>query len=180
MGEMRVLTVRQPWAWAIINGGKDVENRVRNVAGSYRGPVAIHAGAAWDESSYDNPKEWEIRRAITSKQNGWPADDGEVWASDMLEPEDERFVRSAIIGVVDLVGVHNATANDQTPMCWEFGDRMGAKAEGKFCSPWAQASEKHLELANPRPLANPIPFKGALGLRKIDTDTIARINAQVA
>ena len=30
---MRVLTVRQPWAWAIIHGGKDVENRVRNLAG---------------------------------------------------------------------------------------------------------------------------------------------------
>jgi hypothetical protein len=26
-GEVRVLTVRQPWAWAIIHGGKDAENR---------------------------------------------------------------------------------------------------------------------------------------------------------
>jgi hypothetical protein len=25
--EARVLTIRQPWAWAIIYGGKDVENR---------------------------------------------------------------------------------------------------------------------------------------------------------
>lgn len=41
---MRILTVRQPWAWALIYGGKDIENRSRNIAGSYRGPVGIHAG----------------------------------------------------------------------------------------------------------------------------------------
>ena len=48
---MRALTVRQPWAWAIIHGGKDVENRVRSL-GPYRGPVAIHAGLALDHE-YD-------------------------------------------------------------------------------------------------------------------------------
>lgn len=30
---LRVLTVRQPWAWSLIEGGKDVENRSRNIAG---------------------------------------------------------------------------------------------------------------------------------------------------
>lgn len=40
---MRAITVRQPYAWAIMHGGKDVENRSRNIAGSYRGPVAITA-----------------------------------------------------------------------------------------------------------------------------------------
>ena len=37
---MRVLTVRQPWAWAIIHGGKTIENRSRNVAGKYRDTAA--------------------------------------------------------------------------------------------------------------------------------------------
>ena len=46
---MRILTVRQPWAWAIIHGGKDVENRVRNIAGDYHGPIAIHAAKAGKE-----------------------------------------------------------------------------------------------------------------------------------
>ena len=45
---MRILTVRQPWAYAIVHLGKDVENRVRNIAGDYRGPVAIHAALAED------------------------------------------------------------------------------------------------------------------------------------
>lgn len=43
---MKAITVRQPWAWAIIHGGKDVENRTRNIAGGYRGPLVIHAGKA--------------------------------------------------------------------------------------------------------------------------------------
>jgi hypothetical protein len=39
---VKALTMRQPWAWATIYGGKDVENRRRRTA--YRGPLLIHAG----------------------------------------------------------------------------------------------------------------------------------------
>ena len=28
---MKALTVQQPWAWAIVHGGKDVENRTANI-----------------------------------------------------------------------------------------------------------------------------------------------------
>lgn len=37
-----ILTVRQPWAWAIIHAGKDVENRTWPT--NYRGKLLIHAG----------------------------------------------------------------------------------------------------------------------------------------
>ena len=40
-GHMKGLSVRQPWAWAIIHGGKTIENRSRPIA--YRGPLVIHA-----------------------------------------------------------------------------------------------------------------------------------------
>ena len=160
---MRILTVRQPWAWAIIHGGKDVENRVRNIAGGYRGPVAIQAGAA---SFEDNGQFREVRRAIRTEELGWPADDGEVWAADAVEPEDPRFVYGAIIGVVDLVAVHSV-------------DEVGCMAAIPDCSPWAEKTPgvQHLRLANPRALAEPIPYRGALGLRRLDDDTIARIQA---
>src|SRR5437762_1075377 len=36
----------QPWAWLIVNGYKEIENRVWTT--SYRGPVLIHAGARLD------------------------------------------------------------------------------------------------------------------------------------
>ncbi len=38
---MKAITVRQPWAWLLIHGGKDIENR--EWRSSYRGPIAIHA-----------------------------------------------------------------------------------------------------------------------------------------
>lgn len=43
MGKViKALTVIQPWAWAIIHGGKLVENR--SWPTDYRGPLLIHAG----------------------------------------------------------------------------------------------------------------------------------------
>lgn len=36
------LSIRQPWAWLIVNGYKDVENR--DWPTRFRGPVLIHAG----------------------------------------------------------------------------------------------------------------------------------------
>jgi ASCH domain len=47
---MRVLTVRQPWAELIVSGRKDVENRTW--ATKYRGPLLIHAGAAFYQGPY--------------------------------------------------------------------------------------------------------------------------------
>jgi ASCH domain len=41
---MKVLTVKQPWAWAMANGIKRIENRTR--ATRYRGPLLIHAGVS--------------------------------------------------------------------------------------------------------------------------------------
>lgn len=40
---IKALSIRQPWAWAIINVGKDVENR--SLRTRFRGPVCIHASA---------------------------------------------------------------------------------------------------------------------------------------
>jgi hypothetical protein len=43
---MKVLSVRQPWAWLLVNGHKTVENRSRRT--SYRGPILIHASLKHD------------------------------------------------------------------------------------------------------------------------------------
>ncbi|WP_024356700.1 hypothetical protein [Leucobacter chironomi] len=95
--EMRILTVRQPWAWAIIHGGKDVENRARNLAGDYRGPVAIHAGAVYDRSADEHP---EIRRMADAR--------GASSMREFLIPYGHLAYRH-IAGVVNLVDVHMAT-----------------------------------------------------------------------
>ncbi|AXA97603.1 hypothetical protein [Microbacterium sp. PM5] len=154
---MRILTVRHPWSHAIVWGGKDVENRTRNVAGAYRGPVAIHAAARvnpiaeWYDFARTHPRSAALLRDAPSGI--------------------ETF--GAIIGVVDLVDVHR---NSDAQGCLPSGNHDGRL---KPCSGWAEPGAHHLVLASPRPLTEPIPFKGALGLRRLDDDTTARILAQI-
>jgi hypothetical protein len=38
---MKILSIRQPWAWLIVHGSKNIENRPW--ATKYRGPFLIHA-----------------------------------------------------------------------------------------------------------------------------------------
>lgn len=45
----RVLSVRQPWAWLLVNGYKNVENRTWTT--NYRGEIYIHAGQKWDSDA---------------------------------------------------------------------------------------------------------------------------------
>ena len=47
---MKALSIRQPWAWLIVNGPKDIENRRWYT--SFRGPVLIHASTHFDLTSY--------------------------------------------------------------------------------------------------------------------------------
>lgn len=147
---MRILTVRQPWAWSIVHLGKDIENRTRSL-GPYRGPVAIQAGLTADPPT---DKRW-LRAPL-------PEDWNRRWTSRLL-------TRGAILGVVDLVDVHHATS------CPTHDEA----APWPLCSPWAERDTWHLVLEAPRPLANPIPYRGALGLRTLPDDVVARIHEQL-
>ena len=39
---MKAISIRQPWAWLVVNGHKDIENRTW--ATKFRGKVLVHAG----------------------------------------------------------------------------------------------------------------------------------------
>ncbi|MFY0638689.1 ASCH domain-containing protein [Maricaulis maris] len=44
---MKALSIKQPWAWAILHAGKDIENRSWST--SHRGLIAVHAGLEIDK-----------------------------------------------------------------------------------------------------------------------------------
>ena len=93
MRNIPAISVRQPWAWALIHGPKRIENRTW-VTG-YRGPLLIHA--ALDDADL----EWSERFAEIP---------------DLID-------FGAIIGIVDLVDcVHLAGAPADEfatgPYCW--------------------------------------------------------------
>ena len=73
------LTVKQPWAWAIMHAGKDVENRSRTT--HYRGRLLIHAGKGWSKEGAQ-----------------WLADRG------IEVPDRADLPAGCIIGSVDVVG----------------------------------------------------------------------------
>ena len=100
---MKVLTVRQPWAWAIVHGGKDIENRSRNLAGSYRGPVAIYAGLA-------KPEKHNVASVAHRKAHGTEVS--------------SNLVFGAIVGVVELVSVHHDSDHGRGHPCspWAIAD----------------------------------------------------------
>lgn len=82
-----VLTVWQPWAWALVYGSKRVENRGSPTA--YRGRVLIHAGLG--------PSDWDnyVAQALSS----WPR------GSRRPDVTDLRAMRGHVIGEVTLVDV---------------------------------------------------------------------------
>jgi hypothetical protein len=44
---MKILSIRQPWAYLITQGSKDIENRTWPT--NYRGPVLVHASLRVDK-----------------------------------------------------------------------------------------------------------------------------------
>ena len=96
------LSVRQPWAWAILQGGKDVENRT---AASVRlgrmreGPVAIHAARGMTRAEYDAAADFMAALGV-----------------DCPPPVD--LPRGAIVGEVRVANIVSAS-----PSPWFFGPR---------------------------------------------------------
>lgn len=55
MTNIKALTVWQPWAWLIVAGHKDVENRCWPT--KHRGPLLIHAGKTYDGDPREDDEE---------------------------------------------------------------------------------------------------------------------------
>lgn len=95
------LSVRQPWAWAIIHGRKDIENRsvaaVRH--GMTEGPIAIHAAKGMTQKEYFLASLWMTEIGITT-------------------PRPDDLVRGAIIGAVNVKAIVSESSSP-----WFFGPR---------------------------------------------------------
>lgn len=96
MQELRALTVRQPWAWALVMGYKDVENRNRPTR--YRGTLLIHAGLQLDP-------------------DGFVA----IWELGLLRKMPDSLPRGGLIGTVSVVDcIKNADSEWTVPGKWQW------------------------------------------------------------
>lgn len=66
---MKALTIRQPWAWAIMHAGKRIENRTREWA--YRGEIAIHASKRPPVDEITTAVDWMVGNELISYWD-WP------------------------------------------------------------------------------------------------------------
>lgn len=67
----KALSVRQPWAWLIVNGWKDIENRdwkPSNPGLRFRGSVLIHASRWWKDE--EAAADWADACAMAMKARG--------------------------------------------------------------------------------------------------------------
>lgn len=94
---MKAISIRQPWAWLIVNGFKDIENRTWYTR--YRGPVLIHAAKGMTRSEYQVACEFVF--SINP---------------DIFMPEFEELERGGIVGLATITGCTN---KETSP--WFFG-----------------------------------------------------------
>jgi hypothetical protein len=127
------LTIFQPWASAIIDGHKDVENRGWPFPYPAPAAIAVHAG----------------REAAT------PAQLLELWPGSRTHPQPDRdtvraLPRGAYLGTVVVTGSH--PADD----CATPSGRRCSRWAYRF------SGGHHWTLTDPRPLPLPLPAAGRL------------------
>ncbi len=101
------LSIRQPWAWAIVRAGKDIENR--NWPTRYRGPVCIHAAKGMTRGEYDDANSF-IQGVLGPRDNDWLM----RWLGVCAAPD--RLERGGIIGIAEIV---DCVSYSDSP--WFFG-----------------------------------------------------------
>lgn len=100
MGELpiKALSIRQPWAWAITNAGKDIENR--DWPTRFRGPVCIHAAKSVPASEFKDAAEF-----ISMAQRG----SGQLRPK--VHPWRSLIEKGGIIGVAEIVACVEASSS---------------------------------------------------------------------
>ncbi len=146
---MKALTVFQPWASLECLGLKGTETRAWPT--SYRGPLAIHAGAKWDDFLAIQQRilhDYLIRR-------------GSIGLPGVLP-------RGVILAVGDLIDCLQVTEANQT-MFGEFDRVAGDLSLGRWV--WV--------LERVRPFRTPIPCRGMQGLWTVPADIEEQVLRQI-
>lgn len=111
---VKALSIRQPWAWAIINAGKDIENRsaaaVRH--GMTPGRIAVHAAKGMTQDEYIGTREFMERTVGVAC------------------PRPDALVRGAVIGFVTVTAIVQEHRS-----AWFFGPRGLVLADSVACEP---------------------------------------------
>lgn len=162
---MKCLSLRQPWAWAVVHAGKSVENRRWNT--NFRGEFLIHA-AVWPGDVVAM-----AARADGGGRRCKPLDDAHDEAMAMLDmARDVGATLPTSVSMRDLWGqrggiIGQARLVDVIPPCRPM---VGGLFEAVPCShAWHMPDQYGFVLADIRPLPF-TPYKGALSFFDVPDD----------
>lgn len=145
MKTITALSVRQPWAWLLCEGLKDVENR--NWRTNYRGTLYIHVGKSFDWDAL-----WWMIQTTTTQLAGLKAVEhfgirfGVSERESVITEHNDEF--GAIVGRVDLI---------------DCGSSQSVWAQPDVKYHWTVRSGQHIV---------PIPMRGQLGLFNVQVSEI--------
>lgn len=149
---MKALSIKQPWAWLICKGYKDVENR--NWGTSYTGRIYIHASKNFDNSAFNF-----IRDKV----------DDCVWQSIYYG----KLSLGAIIGEATLTNVIrkiHLTESDHVDIGSQQAELEYLKRTcPSYFSPWFTGKYGFV-LVNPVLYEKPVPYRGKLGLFDVNLE----------
>jgi hypothetical protein len=161
---VKALTLKQPWAWAVVEGGKWIENRSWEPPEALLGETfAIHAGLK-------TPTQELIEAAVECASE----------AGSRIQVPGE-FELGCIVGVATLDGYVTDHEGDDCNWCvLANGDETAAAALVPLAleSPWFFGPVGFL-LKDVRRLREPVPCKGALGFWEVSTDVEQVIRARL-
>jgi hypothetical protein len=175
---VKALSIRQPWAWAILHAGKRIENRDWRSVPSYRGPLLIHASAFGASGSQREEAFGDARMVMKiGRETG-------VLSADPVTFGTLIGQRGGIVGVcnlVDAVRVNMSEHRMKGGQCIGCGwkeltvedllkEPMPSIPDCGAKDPWA-FGPLGLVLADVRPLPF-VPFKGALGFFDVPDELV--------
>lgn len=100
---MKALSIRQPWAYAILHLGKTIENR--DWYSSYRGPLLIHASKGVTRHEYASALWWMAHRSLCHPQG---------------LPSFEEMPKGGIVGVGRMVDCVKESSSPWFEGTWGF------------------------------------------------------------
>ncbi|AMR77626.1 ASCH domain-containing protein [Cupriavidus nantongensis] len=141
----KALSIRQPWAWLIVQGFKDIENRTWST--KHRGPTLIHASKGITRQEYEDVADFvrNLNRADFLTGNE---------AAPIVLPALEELQRGGIVGV--------ATITDCVP---SWAARV---------SQWHMEGQFGFQITDAKALPF-VPCKGALGFFDVPADVLAAL-----
>jgi hypothetical protein len=86
---VKALSIRQPWAWLIVNGYKNIKNRTWPT--KFRGRVLIHAGKGMTHDEYDDVEDFLMFSESPTMQS-------------IRLPSFAALERGGIVGVATITG----------------------------------------------------------------------------